>query len=95
VTSTLTIIAWYKIFKPQHQKALDEFLTSQKMIGLVGTLTKDLKPRRKGQVRFQEPHLGPALWDCKADEKIAADTPVKVVSAKGRLLKVSKADTPQ
>jgi hypothetical protein len=53
-------------------------------------MVTNVEPFQKGSVRFQTPLIGSDVWECIADESIAAGTRVKVVSVEGSLLKIKR-----
>ena len=89
VASISLVLLWFKVFKP-HQLKTTSGRSSAEALGEVGLLISDIAPFGKAKVRFQTPLLGSDVWECVADEKIAAGSRVKVVSVEGSLLKISK-----
>ncbi|MFA5040827.1 MAG: NfeD family protein [Bdellovibrionales bacterium] len=89
VSSVALVLLWFKVFKP-HQHKSTSGRSSAEAVGEVGLLINDLEPFKKAKARFQTPLLGADVWECVADEKIAAGERVKVVSVEGSLLKVTK-----
>jgi len=90
VSSILMVILWFKVFKRGQHKILIG-RSSAHIEGETGMLTEPVAPFRNGKVRFQKPILGSDLWECIADEEIAAGARVKVVRVEGSLLTVIKA----
>jgi membrane protein implicated in regulation of membrane protease activity len=86
--SALLVLLWFKIFKPHQHKTLSG-RSSAEVIGEVGLMVVSVEPFGKGSVRFQKPVVGSEVWECIADEAIAAGTRVKVVSIEGSLLKIT------
>jgi len=89
VASVSLVLLWFKVFKP-HQHKITSGRSSAEAVGEVGLLVSDIEPFGKARVRFQTPLLGSDVWECVADEKIAAGSRVKVVSVEGSLLKITK-----
>jgi membrane protein implicated in regulation of membrane protease activity len=84
------VFAWFKLFKPHQHKSLSG-RSSAEAVGEIGLLINAVEPFQKGSVRFQQPLIGSDVWECIADESIAAGTRVKVVSVEGSFLKITKA----
>jgi membrane protein implicated in regulation of membrane protease activity len=86
--SVALVLLWFKVFR-NHLHKSDSGRSSAEAVGEVGLLISDIEPFRKAKVRFQTPLIGSDVWECMADEKIAAGSRVKVVSVEGNLLKIT------
>jgi membrane protein implicated in regulation of membrane protease activity len=86
--SVALVLLWFRVFKPHYLKTTSG-RSSAEALGEVGLLINDIEPFGKAKVRFQTPLLGADVWECVADEKIAAGSRVKVVSVEGSLLKIT------
>jgi hypothetical protein len=89
VASVSLVLLWFKVFKPHQHKSMSG-RSSAEAVGEVGLLVSNIEPFGKAKVRFQIPLLGSDVWECVADEKIAAGSRVRVVSVEGSLLKIAK-----
>lgn len=87
--SSLLVVAWFRVFRPDRNKT-QAGSSAGEAIGEIGLLVHEVAPFGRGQVRFQKPLLGTDLWECIADESMAAGERVKVQSVEGTLLKVSR-----
>lgn len=89
VLSLALVVLWFRIFKPGfHKTRIGQ--SDANAVGEVGVLTREVAPFAKGEVRFQRPTLGSDVWPCIADEVIATNTRVKVLSVEGSFLKVGR-----
>jgi membrane protein implicated in regulation of membrane protease activity len=91
--SCLLVVLWFKIFKPHQHKTLSG-RSSAEAVGEIGLLVTNVEAFQKGSVRFQTPVIGSEVWECIADETIAAGSRVKVVSVEGSILKIAKEKQP-
>jgi membrane protein implicated in regulation of membrane protease activity len=90
LASLALVFVWFKLFKPHQHKVLIG-RSSAAAIGEVGLLVSDIDTFQKAQVRFQKPLMGSDVWECVADQAIAAGARVKVVAVEGSLLKITTA----
>ena len=88
VASVAFVLLWFKFFK-RYQHKTSSGRSSADVVGEVGLLVTDIEPFGRAKVRFQTPLLGSDVWECVADEKIKANSRVKVVSVEGSLLKIA------
>lgn len=87
--STSLVLLWFKVFKPHHHK-ISSGRSSAEAVGEVGLLISDIEPFGKAKARFQTPLLGSDVWECVSDEKIPANSRIRVVSVEGSILKIAK-----
>ncbi|WP_018410619.1 NfeD family protein [Methyloversatilis thermotolerans] len=88
-TSCALLVLWFRVFRNSRARTLAG-TSSGDVLGEIGLLTRDIAAFGRGQVRFQKPLLGADLWDCIADEPLAAGERVKVAAIEGSLLKVAR-----
>ena len=87
--SLLSLAAWFVHYKPMMHKTRIG-LSSAGVVGEVGLLVSAVAEFDKGQVRFQKPLLGSEVWECFADESIAAGERVRVLEIAGNMFKVGR-----
>lgn len=85
--SCVLVFVWFRVFRTDQHKT-HAGMSDGEQIGEVGLLVGEVTPYGRGKVRFQKPLLGSDVWECIADDTIAAGERVKVLSVEGSLLKV-------
>jgi membrane protein implicated in regulation of membrane protease activity len=82
-------VTWFRYFKNRTVSTVGS--STAHVVGEVGLLTQNLTSETRGHVRFQKPVLGAEIWECYADEEIAAGERVRIVDVEGHFIKVAKA----
>ncbi|MDR2452939.1 MAG: NfeD family protein [Candidatus Accumulibacter sp.] len=77
---------WFRFLRPQTRTTVGT--SADSVAGEIGILVSELSPRGRGQVRFQKPILGADVWECYADQHLAAGERVRVVAVEGNFIKV-------
>ena len=88
VASSLLLIGWFRVFKPQPAPRVGQ---SNEFIGECGLITRPVSAFSRGTVRFQKPMIGSEEWECLADAEIHVGERARVVAVEGSLVRVVKA----
>ena len=81
-------VLWFRFFRNHAAPAIGS--ATAHIAGESGVLIETLLPDARGHVRFQKPILGAEVWECYADEEIAAGERVRVAAVQGNFMKVEK-----
>jgi len=79
--------AFYKWFK--RQKIITASGQSNLNLDIIGTVTEEIAPHRRGRVTFDTPVLGSTKWAATASELIAEGSRVKILEINGQLINVA------
>jgi membrane protein implicated in regulation of membrane protease activity len=83
LSCTLALV-WFRYLRPATRTAAG----TSSVPGEIGILVDDLSPDARGKVRFQKPILGAEVWECYAEQPLAAGERVRVVAVEGNFIKV-------
>lgn len=86
--SVALVVLWFRFWRPRTKTSAGS--SDTRIVGEIGLLTRPVEPFARGEVRFQKPLGGSDLWPCVADDAIAIGERVRVVSAEGNLLRVTR-----
>jgi len=89
LSSAVMTVLWFRLF-PRIPSKTRIGTADGDIIGEIGLLTGDVSQFQRGSVRFQRPILGSEEWLCIADMDIAAGSRVKIQSAEGSFLKITR-----
>ena len=90
VLSTLLVFLWLRVFRSKDRTTRAG--TSDSAVGEVGILVSTVEPYQRGEVMFQRPLMGSDRWACTSDQKLVANTRVRVLAVEGNTLKVASTD---
>ena len=88
VLSFVGISIWYKWLRDKKHPKTGQ---SNYRFDTKGTVTKEIKPHKRGEVVFDIPVLGNTKWVATSDEDLMVGTRVKIVEVNGQLIKVKGA----
>ena len=80
------VALWFRYLRPQTRTSVGT--SADGVAGEIGILVGDLQLHARGQVRFQKPLLGSDLWECYAEQPIAAGERVRAIAVEGNFIKV-------
>jgi membrane protein implicated in regulation of membrane protease activity len=86
VASGVLVAVWFRCFCPKTRTRVGTSAGS--VAGEVGILINELPPHARGRVRFQKPILGADVWECYAEQHLAAGERVRVIAVEGNFFKV-------
>lgn len=86
IASGLLAAAWFRYLRPRTRTTIGT--SADGVAGEIGILVDSLPPHSRGKVRFQKPILGADVWECYAEQHLAAGERVRVVAVEGNFIKV-------
>jgi len=87
IFSLIGIAIWYSFMK---NKKTPEVGQSNYRFNTLGSVTKKIKPYKRGQVVFDKPVLGNSSWVAISDKELEVGQRVKIVEVNGQLIKVER-----
>jgi len=87
VLSVVFIWAFYRWFKKQ--RLITASGQSNLNLDIIGTVTEEIAPHRRGRVTFDTPVLGSTKWAATSTESIAEGSRVVILEINGQLIKVA------
>ncbi|MDR3220456.1 MAG: NfeD family protein [Candidatus Accumulibacter sp.] len=79
-------VLWFRYLLPKTRTTVGT--SADGVAGEIGVLVSELQAHNRGKVRFQKPILGDDVWECYAEQAIAAGERVRVVAVEGNFIKV-------
>ncbi len=83
------LLVWFSFKWFQKQKDVTASGQSNLNLDIIGTVSKEIAPHRRGTVVFDTPVLGSTSWSATASESIAEGSRVRILEVNGQLINVA------